>query len=355
MKKLIILTFILLAASQFAFSQQAIAKIKFEEAEEAYSVNDFEATISKLNEVESILKSTNPKVMYLKIIAQSKIVEKSPLKNYKTLESTRKLSVKYLKDYENAPNNEDKYREIYNITESLKKYPKSEADFVTVLDSLKNLGDSNYYGKGMAVNYPNALKYYSKMLDLGDNTSSVEIGNIYLIGVGIEKDYKKALNFYLTAAEINDKYAQNQLGYMYAFGYGVQANYIKAGEYFRLSANQDYAVAQYNLAVTSPLDYNKYLDLALEQNDAYAQRAKGSDYEFGRSGCKKDYKQAVEYYKLSADQGLYLGKFLLGSMYFEGKGVEKDKNKAALLGYSKTITIWDIMPKNKDYKHVVQQ
>jgi uncharacterized protein (TIGR02145 family) len=130
MKKLLILAFIILATTQFAFAQQAIAKIKYEEAEEAYAANNFELTVTKLNEVEAILKSTNPRVMYLRIMAQSSIIEYNPFNDYNIIANTRKLCAKYLKDYENVPNNEDKYRDIYKKSEALNtNYPATLDEF----------------------------------------------------------------------------------------------------------------------------------------------------------------------------------------------------------------------------------
>ena len=35
-----------------------------------------------------------------------------------------------MKDYENLPNNEDKYRDIYKTTEALKVYPENETKFL---------------------------------------------------------------------------------------------------------------------------------------------------------------------------------------------------------------------------------
>ena len=346
---------LLIATAQISFAQQAIAKIKFEEAEEAFAANNYEETVAKLIEVETILKSTNPRVLYLKITAQSKIIEKNPTNDYKIIESTRKLSAKYLKDYEDVPNNEDKYRDIYKIAESLKKYPKSEADFLMVIDSYRSLGDSNYYGKGIAVNYSNALHYYNKMILLGDKTSSLEMGNIYLNGFGVEKDYQKAFDYYLISAENNNKYGQNQLGYMLVYGLGVERNFKKAKEYFRLSANQGYAIGQYNFAelenYKSTTECLKYLRLAADQNDMYAQAILGNKF-FNGEGVEKNYAQGLEYYKSSANQGLNYGKFLLGLRYFEGKGIIKDKKQATLLGYSKDINYKDIIIKDFDSKHI---
>jgi uncharacterized protein (TIGR02145 family) len=141
MKKLLTLTFILLATTQFAFAQQAIAKIKYEEAEEAYAVKDYKTTLKKLDEVETILKSTNPKVMYLRIMAQSSDIEYNPLNDLNILVNTRKLCAKYLKDYENVPNNEDKYRDIYKKSEALNtNYPATLDEFNKKVEEKKQEG-----------------------------------------------------------------------------------------------------------------------------------------------------------------------------------------------------------------------
>lgn len=76
MKKIILLTILIIATAQITIAQNTIAKLKFEEAEEAYVNNDFELTLSTLKEVETLLKSTNPRILYLQILAQTKIIEK---------------------------------------------------------------------------------------------------------------------------------------------------------------------------------------------------------------------------------------------------------------------------------------
>ncbi len=63
------------------------------------------------------------------IKAQSKIIEKAPLHDYKILEDTRLLCAKYLVEYESTANNEDKYKDIYHIGESLKVYPIDNLSF----------------------------------------------------------------------------------------------------------------------------------------------------------------------------------------------------------------------------------
>ncbi|QBN19913.1 hypothetical protein [Flavobacterium nackdongense] len=128
MKK-ILLTFVLIVTSQFTLGQNAIAKLKFSEAEEAYAVGDYELTISKLNEAERILKSTNPKILYLKIVAQFDMIEKKTVKSFSVIVNTRSLTKKYLNQYQNLSNIEDKYREVYKIDKALKNYPQTSQDF----------------------------------------------------------------------------------------------------------------------------------------------------------------------------------------------------------------------------------
>ena len=139
MKKIILFTFLIIVYVQPASAQNAIAQLKYEDAEEAYSVGNYELTISKLKEVETMLGATNPKILYLQILAQSKVIEKNPTRDYFILENARKSSDKYLKEYENLPDNADRYRDIYKIAESLRAYPASREAFDAELNKVKKI------------------------------------------------------------------------------------------------------------------------------------------------------------------------------------------------------------------------
>ncbi|MGM5470887.1 hypothetical protein ACS386_11475 [Flavobacteriaceae bacterium LMO-SS05] len=129
MKKLSLL-FLLVVTAQIAIAQNStIAKFKYEEAEQAFVNNDYKQAISKLDEAETLLGSTNPKLLHLKISAQFKLIEEKPYDDFKIIESAKKLSTNYLKDYESLSGNEDKYRDIYIIAEYLKTLPNTIQDF----------------------------------------------------------------------------------------------------------------------------------------------------------------------------------------------------------------------------------
>jgi hypothetical protein len=128
MKKIVLLTVFIASNLLLTAQNNTIAKFKFEEAEEAYVNNDFRQTIEKLNEAEELLKSTNPKISHLRISAQSKLIDQDPISDYSLIENTRKLSDDYLKNSINL-SDEDKYREIYIISENLKQYPTTSQEF----------------------------------------------------------------------------------------------------------------------------------------------------------------------------------------------------------------------------------
>jgi hypothetical protein len=84
-------------------------------------------------------------------------------------------------------------------------------------------------------------------------------------------------------------------------GYGIDKNEKEAVEWFRKTAEQGFAPAQWLL---------------------------GDCYEFG-TGVDEDKKIAVEWFRKAAEQGLAPAQFTLGSHYYYGSGVDKDKKVAA--------------------------
>jgi TPR repeat protein len=58
--------------------------------------------------------------------------------------------------------------------------------------------------------------------------------------------------------------------------------------------------------------------------DAEAQFTLGKNYESGRSGVKKDYAEAANWYRKSAEQGNAYAQASLGILYHSGKGLPHD-------------------------------
>jgi hypothetical protein len=74
MKK--ILTILFVVCNALAFAQGgAMADLKFEEAETAFSNNDYKNTIAKLDEFDKLFGSVTAKSLYLRIVSQDKLFE----------------------------------------------------------------------------------------------------------------------------------------------------------------------------------------------------------------------------------------------------------------------------------------
>ncbi|MCH6259115.1 sel1 repeat family protein [Puniceicoccaceae bacterium K14] len=79
--------------------------------------------------------------------------------------------------------------------------------------------------------------------------------------------------------------------------------------------------------------------LAAEQGLSHAQEALGSLYYHGK-GVEKDLEEGCKWYKLAAKQGLARAQNSLGLAYYNGKGVEQDNAMA--------VAWWTIAYKSGD-------
>jgi len=100
----------------------------------------------------------------------------------------------------------------------------------------------------------------------------------------------------MVLAEQGDAESQYNLALMYERGDIVTQDYKEAVKWYRLAAEQEYVFAQFNL---------------------------GLMYKYGK-GVTRDYKEAVRLYLLAAEQGNARAQQNLGVMYYEGLGVIKN-------------------------------
>lgn len=66
-----------------------------------------------------------------------------------------------------------------------------------------------------------------------------------------------------------------------------------------------------------------------EKGDGEAQVALGALYENGEGGVKQDYAEAAKWYRMAAEQGLFVADFELGELYIHGQGVPRDDAEGA--------------------------
>ena len=128
-------------------------------------------------------------------------------------------------------------------------------------------------------------------------------------------DFATALRLLTPLAEQENSNAQFLVGWIYERGEGVKKDYKIAVKWYTLAAEQGFADAQYNLARM---------------------------YRFGYVG--KDYKTAVKWYTLAAEKGHISAQSTLGSSYYFGQGVAQD--------YVKAHMWWNIAALNGDAEEI---
>lgn len=140
------------------------------------------------------------------------------------------------------------------------------------------------------------------------------LGRLYENGQGTEQDYEKAIASYKAAPD--NKYAQYALGSMYFREKGIEITpdterdwYIQIAALYKASADQDFPYAAYAYAKLCE-DNPKYFSLSAEEISSYYSNALN-----GFLSMLKEQKN---------DDLLYR----IGTMYYRGKGTEKDQDEA---------------------------
>lgn len=124
--RIIYLLFTVLLAIEVS-GQAAIARLKFEDAEEAFNKGDYTTTLSKLEDAEKLFGKINVPILHLRIVSQDKLLQKKL--DFPMLANLRKNCEQFLIDYETMEGIEEKYRQVYKIQESYAKYPKTMEEY----------------------------------------------------------------------------------------------------------------------------------------------------------------------------------------------------------------------------------
>ena len=106
-----------------------------------------------------------------------------------------------------------------------------------------NLGVCYANGRGVSLDYAQAVEWYRKAAEQGDARAQCNLGVCYETGRGVSQDYAQAVEWYKKAAEQGDAVAQISLGECYANGEGVGQDYAQAVEWYTKAAEQGDAVA----------------------------------------------------------------------------------------------------------------
>jgi TPR repeat protein len=177
---------------------------------------------------------------------------------------------------------------------------------------LRFLGLMFQNGQGVVQDYAKAFQLYSKATSLGDANAFDRLGLLYFRGLGVNRNMLEALRLFTEGASLGDSWAQFHLGQMYEKG-RVRPDHTLA------PLGPDNAKITPNYAMALKL----YVQSAAHGNRVAAYKA-GAMYEAG-SGTPQNYKQALEYYKRSAESKQYAPALVaLGRFHELGLGTSVD-------------------------------
>jgi len=123
-KLFLILTFMVVSTNVIAQNNDMKARMEYEDAETAYQNQDYQKAVTHLESVEKLLGKPTAKTRYLLILSLKKNLPVDY--EYKDLEKLRNLTNHYLDNYETDA---EKYRDIYDLSNHLKNYPKSLEEY----------------------------------------------------------------------------------------------------------------------------------------------------------------------------------------------------------------------------------
>lgn len=222
-------------------------------------------------------------------------------------------------------------------------------------------------GIGTTKDYRKMEQNLKKASDLGFLPSIILLADMYIQGIFIPKNEKGAFEQYLKGARLGNGKCQYQVAEMYQNGIGTEINIEESEKWFeRFSYSTtiwsniwaaDWAKMQdgfnpqiieeiylkstyggstlalsniLNTAIVSKkFNENKYSELIdsmkyLAENGNIDAAKKVGNYYYDGTGVKKDYLEALKWYKKAALLGDQWSEIRLGEMYRDGKGTPSD-------------------------------
>ncbi len=165
----------------------------------------------------------------------------------------------------------DRMKKEITALKQQKVLQKDTSDSSMTHQEMYERGQKHYHNE----EYTEAIKWYRKAVEHGNQHAVFWIGLMYQYGYGVNSNDTEAVKWYRKAAEQGCSTSQRCLGRMYQYGYGVEKNSSEALTWYRKSAEQGNHLGQYDL---------------------------GTMYECG-TGVEKNIYEAIKWYRKSAEQG----------------------------------------------------
>jgi TPR repeat protein len=182
-----------------------------------------------------------------------------------------------------------------------------------------NLGRCYWKGQGIAQDYKEAVKWFTKAAEQGNADAQYILGIMFYNGQSVKQDYKEAVKWLTKAAEQGNVDAMRGLGNIYQTGRGLPQSDSEAIKWFKKAQEQENADAKRSIE-----QQKADIQHSIEQEKADNQR--NIDQK----------KAALQRYKEVAEQGDTEAQYNLGIMYYyqkdevtEGHDITQDHKEAA--------------------------
>lgn len=206
-----------------------------------------------------------------------------------------------------------------------------------VIEAPNEIGWLYYKGFGVAQDYAEAMRWFRKGEGMGDVSAMLNIGAMYRDGTGVKEDPAEAVRWYRRVAELGTQpLGQALLGFQYQIGQGVEQDFAEALRWYQaaLAGGEGGGGARTKGAKAEATDtgLNPATAWFRAENDEddgknLAKVLIGTLYENGL-GVRRDYDEALRWYRMAAERNFAQAFFALGMMYENGKGVPEDLRQA---------------------------
>lgn len=239
-----------------------------------------------------------------------------------------------------------------NIEEALKYYRQAaeggnaEAIF-SIGQCLENKGD--------LTSLEDSVRYYKSAVIKGISKAKKRLAIVFnrmaiMSSKGKESDvnHKKAYRYFLESARLGNISGQYNLYLCYKYGIGIDKNPNLEDETLRRAADNGHMLAQFLYALQleeiDQAEAVRYYQLSVEQDYAPAEYNLALHYNYGSKAVKQDFAKAAQLYEKAAEQNVPEASYNLALLYKNAQGVERNLEKSfnlfkksADLGFSRGI------------------
>lgn len=169
------------------------------------------------------------------------------------------------------------------------------------LEGQHNCAVFSYRGMGTPMRHEDARRWFAAAAGRGHLGAAASLGALLMAGEGGEADPPAGLAWLGWAAQGGQPQALYALANAHELGRGVKRDATLAFDYFRRAA---------------------------EAGHAEAQNALGTFHLYGQHGLAEDPAEAAHWFRRAAERNSPPGAFNLASLYWEGRGLPRDKEAA---------------------------